>query len=57
MQVIFRRRIFRYSFGYNFDYIRQQNTQVVLMLKSVFIYNIHHPNYVKYLTLVIIYSM
>ena len=36
-----------YNFGYNFDYIGQWNTPLVLMLKSLFTYNIHHPNYVK----------
>ena len=32
----------KFSFSYNFDYIAQHEASLVLMVKSVFIYNIHH---------------
>ena len=51
------KKFLKYNFGYNLDYIKQWNAPLVLILKSMFIYNIWHPNDVKLLTLVIMYSI
>ena len=45
-----------FSFSINFGYIAQHEASLVLMLKSIFIYNIHHSQLSGKSTIVLFHS-